>query len=596
MSRSIAEGRIPATLFLVVGPSGAGKDTLLDGARSRFAGNSRYVFARRCITRPGGDGTYEELTEEEFESRLRGGGFMLHWRAHGFGYGIPAEYETHLAANRHVVANVSRGIITEVTNRYPSVVLIEVTASPEVLALRLAKRGRETPADIAQRMAREGARLPPGTNLVTIVNDGKKEAGIERFAGALLHPPHRDLELVQRKLGGGRLGRDDYRRVIEHIIAGRFSDEMVADFVVATATTLTSEETVDLASVRAEFATPLRWECERVVDKHSMGGIPGNRITMIVVPIVAASGLQIPKTSSRAITSPAGTADTMEILARVDLDVDAVRRVVRETNGCIVWNGRLNHSRVDEIMNAVTRPRRVDSLRWSVASILSKKLAAGATHCVIDVPVGPTAKVRSASRANELKELFEEVGHALGLTVVVRLTGGELPVGRGIGPALEARDVLSVLRNDAEAPRDLLEKSLDFASEILAFDPTMTRDEGRERALRRIESGEAFETMARIMDAQGPPPREIGPGLFVAEVQARTAGVVHSVDCFGLAGIARTAGAPRDGGAGLDLLVQPGDRVTPDTPLYRIHAHTETGLSSALHRAAGNHAFLIGEV
>ena len=125
-----------------------------------------------------------------------------------------------------------------------------------------------------------------------------------------------------------------------------------------------------------------------------MGGIPGNRITMVVIPIVAAHGLTIPKTSSRALR-PQRTADAMEVLARVDLDVDDVRRTVKETNGCIAWNGRLNHSRVDEIMNRITRPLKLDTLHWSVSSILSKKLAAGATHCIIDVPLGPNAKVRS---------------------------------------------------------------------------------------------------------------------------------------------------------------------------------------------------------
>ena len=106
-----------------------------------------------------------------------------------------------------------------------------------------------------------------------------------------------------------------------------------------------------------------------------MGGVPGSRITLIVVPIAAAYGMTIPKTSSRAITSAAGTADAMEVLARVDLDKEDILRTVRKTNGCIAWNGRLNHSRVDTLMNRITRPLKLDSLRWSVASILSKKLA-----------------------------------------------------------------------------------------------------------------------------------------------------------------------------------------------------------------------------
>ncbi|MEX2454734.1 MAG: thymidine phosphorylase, partial [Rhodospirillaceae bacterium] len=337
----------------------------------------------------------------------------------------------------------------------------------------------------------------------------------------------------------------------------------------------------------------ISWDADMVVDKHSMGGIPGSRITMVVIPIVAAHGLTIPKTSSRAITSPAGTADAMEVLARVDLDDEAVRRVVRETNGCIVWNGRLNHSRVDEVMNAITRPLRIDSLRWSVASILSKKLAAGASHCLIDVPVGPTAKVRNDAEAYELRDLFVYVGTALGLRVEVRLTDGRAPIGRGIGPALEARDVVSVLRNDADAPADLRDKALSFASSILSFDPAMSESEAEARARALIESGAAYETFQRIVSAQGRPDEPVEIGRYRSTVLAGTAGRVDSIDCFALAGIARMAGAPVDKGAGLDLLVQPAGLVTADTPLYRIHASDEAMLGAARALAASDHAFRI---
>jgi thymidine phosphorylase len=302
--------------------------------------------------------------------------------------------------------------------------------------------------------------------------------------------------------------------------------------------------------------------------------------------------MTIPKTSSRAITSPAGTADTMEVLARVDLDADDVRRVVRETNGCIVWNGRLTHSRVDEVMNAITRPRRIDSLKWSVASILSKKLAAGATHCIIDVPQGPTAKVHGED-AEALRDLFLHVGEALGLTLDVRLTDGSAPIGRGIGPALEARDVLSVLRNDADAPADLREKALYFATSILRFDPALSDEDAGDRARDLLESGVAYETLQRIISAQGRPDEPVRIGVHIAEISAGQSGVIESIDCFTLAGIARTAGAPADKGAGIDMLARPGERVDADTPLYRIHGHSGNALAAARARAEKDHAFRI---
>ena len=312
-----------------------------------------------------------------------------------------------------------------------------------------------------------------------------------------------------------------------------------------------------------------------------MGGIPGSRITMVVIPIVAAHGLTIPKTSSRAITSPAGTADAMEVLARVDLDADDVRRTVKETNGCIAWNGRLNHSRVDEIMNRITRPLKLDTLHWSVSSILSKKLAAGATHCIIDVPLGPSAKVRSGTDAKNLHDLFLYVGEALGLHVEVRLTDGSAPIGNGIGPALEARDVVSVLQNEVGAPGDLRDKALSFASSILAFDPSVSDAEAGIRACELLDSGAAWETFERMCAQQGPPPEEIEIGRHTVTIVADTDGTVDFIDCFALATIARAAGAPVDKGAGLDLFARAGDAVQSGQPLYRIHAQTEAGLEAA---------------
>ena len=212
-----------------------------------------------------------------------------------------------------------------------------------------------------------------------------------------------------------------------------------------------------------------------VVDKHCIGGIPGNRTSMIVVPIVAAHGLTIPKTSSRAITSPAGTADTMEVLARVDLGVDEMKEVVAACHGCLVWGGHVNLSPADDILISVERPLSLDTREQMVASIMSKKLAAGSTHLLIDLPVGPTAKVTNAIEAMRLRKLFEFVGDHFGIAVEVVTTDGRQPIGNGIGPVLEAQDVMAVLGNDPDAPRDLREKSLRLAAHLLEYDPEAAR-------------------------------------------------------------------------------------------------------------------------
>jgi thymidine phosphorylase len=586
---------MPGTLFLVVGPSGAGKDTLIDGARAAVADDPDIVFARRAITRPqdAGGEDHDAVAVDAFDTIHRAGGFMLDWQAHDLKYGIPAAYAEDLKAGRHVIANVSRAVIPEAIARYSPTVVIEITASPGILAERLAGRGRESADDIRARLARDAASIPAGAVKTTIVNDGTAEEGIAAFVKALRgEKPHSGL-MLQRKIQGEALDHAAYRDVIGDIVSGRFADQEVADFLVAVSETLTDDETIDLARARAGYSASLDWGADLVVDKHSMGGIPGSRITMVVIPIVAAFGLTIPKTSSRAITSPAGTADAMEVLARVDLDTDDVQRVVRETGGCIAWNGRLNHSRVDDVMNAITRPLQLNSLKWSVSSILSKKLAAGATHCIIDVPLGPTAKVRTAQDAKDLRTLFLHVGEALGLTLDVRLTDGRAPIGNGIGPALEARDVMAVLRNDPEAPADLRAKALEFAAAILCFDPAMSMSEAPIKVRELLDSGAAYEVMERMIAAQGPPPEHVEIGAHTVTIAADEDGTVEFIDCFALSGIARAAGAPKDKGAGLDLFARAGERVGAGQPLYRIHACTEEGLDAARTRVAEDHAYRI---
>lgn len=586
---------MPGTLFLVVGPSGAGKDTLMDGARAALAGNPDIVFARRAITRPqdAGGEDHDAVSDSEFDTRHQAGGFILDWQAHDLKYGIPVAYADDLATGRDVIANVSRAVIPEAIARYSPAVVLEITASPAVLAKRLAGRGRETEDDIRARLARHAASIPEDAVKTTIVNDGTADEGVAKFIDALLREQPRSALILRRKIDGHALDLRAYHDVIGDIVSGRFADQEVADFLVAVSENLTDDETIDLARARADYSATIDWNADMVVDKHSMGGIPGSRITMVVIPIVAAYGLTIPKTSSRAITSPAGTADAMEVLARVDLDPDDVQRVVRETGGCIAWNGRLNHSRVDEVMNAITRPLRLDSLKWSVSSILSKKLAAGATHCIIDVPLGPTAKVRTAEDAKRLRALFLHVGQALGLTLDVRLTDGRAPIGNGIGPALEARDVMSVLRNDADAPADLRAKSLEFAAAILCFDPGMPMSEAPIRVRELLDSGAAYETMQRMITAQGPPPEHVDIGTHTVTIAADEDGTIDFIDCFALSGIARAAGAPVDKGAGLDLFARPGETVAAGAPLYRVHTRTEAGLDAARTRIAEDHAFRI---
>lgn len=413
----------------------------------------------------------------------------------------------------------------------------------------------------------------------------------------LSRPPH-SMEFVRSKIRGEPLDAAQIKEIISDIAAHRYSKTEITAFLVASAAFLTGEEVLALTQAMADVGTRIRWNgppCNfaQVMDKHCVGGIPGNRTSMIVVPIVAACGLPIPKTSSRAITSPAGTADTMEVLANVDVDLAQMKKIVGANKGCLVWGGHVNLSPADDVLISVERPLGIDTPEQMVASIMSKKAAAGSTHLLVDIPVGPTAKVRSVQEAARLSKLFQFVGRAMGIEVSIAVTDGAQPIGRGIGPMLEARDVMAVLRNEAEAPTDLRERALQLAGAILEFDPSLKGGTGLALARRTLENGAALATMERIMAAQGPPPRQVVLGTHVADVCARTAGQVIGIDCARIGRIARLAGAPTSQGAGVDLLKKTGASVRAGEPLYRIHAAVDTDFMFATEMADDANGYVI---
>lgn len=412
-------------------------------------------------------------------------------------------------------------------------------------------------------------------------------------ADVAVAPPAPSLDAVRAKIRGEELSKEEIRAVVEDLSAHRYSDIEVAAFLIATSSFMTTSEVLALTSSMAAAGTQLKWSRPVVVDKHCIGGIPGNRTTMIVTPIIAAHGLIMPKTSSRAITSPSGTADTMEVLARVELTEDEIRDVVERCNGCIAWGGHINLAPADDVLISIERPLSIDTPEQMVASILSKKIAAGSTHLLIDMPVGPTAKIRSNVHAQSVRKLFEFVASRLGLVAEVTITDGTSPIGRGIGPALEARDVLAVLDRETEAPADLREKSIRLAGRLLEHDPLLSGGRGEQRARELLESGEARKALDRMIDAQGPPPRSAPIGSLVFEAPAPRDGVVSQIDCFRIARIARTAGAPNDAGAGIDLQKRVGEKVRKGEPLYHVHGLDHSDFAAACEASREDSGFHI---
>ena len=428
-----------------------------------------------------------------------------------------------------------------------------------------------------------------GEGVLSVGDAGLSEAAWRRLGCAggetarVRHAPSvESLGYIRSKIYGHRLNEENFRAILRDIVDGHFADVHLAAFVAACGgDRLDNEEVAALTTSMCEVGETMEWDTTPIVDKHCVGGLPGNRTTPIIVSIVAAHGLTIPKTSSRAITSPAGTADTMEVLAPVDLSLDQIRRVVEQENGCVTWGGSVRLSPADDTLIRVERALNLDSEGQLVASVLSKKAAAGSTHVVIDVPVGPTAKVRSERAADRLEELLEFAAEAVDLNVRIVRTDGTQPVGWGIGPALEARDVVGVLRPDDGGPEDLADRATLLAGEIIALADEITRVEGRRTARDILESGRAWEKFRRICEAQGGM-RQIPEPNHAHVVRAQQVGRVVNIDNRKIARLAKLAGAPEAPAAGVDLHVRLDEEVEADEPLMTVHAETSGERAYAL--------------
>ncbi len=391
----------------------------------------------------------------------------------------------------------------------------------------------------------------------------------------------RSVERVRTKLDGERLDRAAFNAILSDVVQHRYSRVELAMFVLACALKrLDLDELCDYTQAMISTGESLDFGGAVVADKHSIGGIPGNRTTMIVVPIIASLGVLIPKTSSRAITSPAGTADTMGAIANVELSPKRMKEIVGRIGGCIGWGGALRLAPADDILITVERPMEIDTEAQMVASILAKKKSVGATHVVIDIPVGPTAKVRSQTAAQHLSGLFHSIADRVGLRVEVLITLALGPIGRGIGPRLEALDVRAVLGGDSAKLSDLREKSLYLAARLLEMTRTVSPNGGYRAAQQALDSGAALRKFNEIIALQGA--RDLPPEApYKCEIPSRSDGRIRDIDCLEIARVAKRAGAPANLSAGVLLRKTVGEVTASGETLFEIHAASSAQLEFA---------------
>lgn len=394
--------------------------------------------------------------------------------------------------------------------------------------------------------------------------------------------PPKSLDLIKKKLKGVVLTKKEVKEIISDIVNNSLSEAEVALFVSAMYQKgMNFDETVFLIDAILSTGNRLHFRNKFVVDKHSIGGIPGNRTTPLVVSICSAAGLTFPKSSSRAITSAAGTADVIETIANVEFSIKKLKKIIEKTNACMVWGGALGMVPADSKIISIEKQLKIDPEAQLLASILSKKLAAGSKYVLIDIPYGSSAKV-SLAKGRRLKKKFEDLGKYFGLKMKVVLTDGSNPIGRGVGPILEMKDVIDVLDPSEDGPLDLEKKSLFLAGEILELTGKAKKGNGMAEAKKILESGMAFSKFKEIISAQGGKIKNLEAGPFKKDILSKRNCKIIRLDNKLLGDLARSAGCPTDKGAGIFLHVKRGDKIVKKQKILTIYAESKPRLKEAL--------------
>ncbi len=387
---------------------------------------------------------------------------------------------------------------------------------------------------------------------------------------------------IKDKLDGKKLSSDQIKEIVKDIVSNLLSQAEISLFVSSMYIRgMDFKETIALIEAILSSGNLLKLGKKTIVDKHSVGGVPGNRTTPIIVSICAAAGLTMPKTSSRSITSAAGTADVIETIARVEFSIAELKKIIKKTNACMVWGGALGMVPADSKILDTEKILKIDPEAQLLASIMSKKLAVGSQYILIDIPYGKRAKV-SKNRAIHLKKKFEKLAKHFKKEMRVVLTDGNQPIGKGIGPALELMDILKILNPEEKGPKDLEEKSLFLAGELLEMTDKAKKGKGIQMAKEIINSGEALKKFEQIIKAQEGDFKNIKFAKLKKDILSKKSGKVIDIHNKKINATARFAGCPVDKSAGLQIYFKLRDKVKKGDRLVTIYAESKTRLNSAV--------------
>ena len=402
------------------------------------------------------------------------------------------------------------------------------------------------------------------------------------------------VELIRRKRDGEKLAADELAEFVLGYARGEVPDYQMSAFAMAvffrgldgpetfglTDAMIRSGETIDLGAAIGR----------KVVDKHSTGGV-GDKTSLAVGPIVAACGVPFGKMSGRGLGHTGGTLDKLESIPgfRVELTTDEFLQQVRDVGLAIIGQSA-NLVPADKLLYGLRDvTATVDNVSLIAASIMSKKIAAGADAIVLDVKVGDGAFMKTIEDARELAEMMLELGKHAGREVACVLTDMDQPLGHAVGNALEIRETIATLRGDG--PPDFTELVLSASAHLLAFsDLDVDEETGRERALAAIQDGSALAVYERWITAQGGNPAEdaLPVAPVVRAVPAPRAGFIRAIGAVDIGMAALRLGAGRrtkdegiDHAVGVMCLAKRGDAVEGGQPLAEVHARDDDSAAGA---------------
>ncbi len=433
---------------------------------------------------------------------------------------------------------------------------------------------------------------------VGILKKGRKKLNIQAGEKARVVPVSRprSIELIKKRLNNQELTTEEINILTEEITNHRLSDVELSAFVCSTyMNELNNREIKDLTLAMVKTGELIELDVEPVFDFHSIGGVPGNKVTLLVVPIIAASGLHIPKTCSRAISSAGGTADILETIANVTLPGWKIKEITEKIGGTIAWGGGVNIAPADDIIIRAEYPLSIDPYSQVIASVLAKKKAVGADHLLMDIPTGPHTKVESMELARKYARDFMEIGQKIGINVQCAITYGGQPVGRNIGPSLEVKEALMVLENNPPSS-STVEKATSLAGIIIEMGGFSGN--GKAEAMKILRSGEALEKFHEIIKAQGTDfpkitSEDVKLGEFNAPVLSPGEGYVASIHNKNIVRIARAAGCPHDKYGGVVLKKKIGHQVEKGDVLFEVYSSNEQRLKMAVQTAKKSMPFII---